>query len=134
MENKKWYAVKMNPADNDWDTGSFDRAEAEKMVVNLTSHFRKDGYIVVIDVTLNNGGDVIQIDNIRLDEIHPEDFDPAMYAAYKINASETWANLDDEFAYLARCADMEAEWAAADGDNVETVIRDIFNKLDICLS
>lgn len=129
MEKKLWYAVMTDRDDTDWGTGSYDREEAEKMVVNNTTFYQKDGYIAVIDE--GNGSPVSKV---CVAEILPEDFSEPMYCAYRINAADSWDYMDDFFECIARHADMEDEWASADGDNVLDVVQAIFKKLDITLS
>lgn len=116
MENK-WYAVMLDRDDNDWGTGSFDRDEAERMVVNMAEVGNRDGYLAVIE------------NDVCVDEILPEDFDRLNYYAWYVKTADTWADLDDMLSFLALNAGMESEWANADGDNVEDVIRKIGDKL-----
>ena len=59
--NSKWYAVMMDRSDSDWGTGSFDRAEAERMVVKNLDIY-PDGYIAIIENDVCTG------------TIEPEDF------------------------------------------------------------
>lgn len=48
MKNKYWYAVMTDRDDTDWGTGSFDRAEAERMVIDNLDVY-PDGYLAMID-------------------------------------------------------------------------------------
>ena len=62
MENRKiWYAVLRDEDDNDWGSGSEDRAEALQMAEEIG----EDAYVAVIDVT---DDDPLCIDEIRRDE------------------------------------------------------------------
>lgn len=109
--NEKWYAVMTDRSDNDWGTGSFERGEAEKMVVNNLDLY-PDGYIAVIQ------------NDTCVDEITTEDFDtPLMYAARIIRAHD-WEACRDDLDGLMRSVQMETEWKQADGDNFENVIRE----------
>lgn len=51
MEKKIWYAVVLDDADNDWGTGSLDRAKAEEMVAHFKSCCWTDAHIVRIDLS-----------------------------------------------------------------------------------
>ena len=106
----KWYAVMTDRDDTDWGTGSFDRGEAEKMVVRNLDIY-PDGYIAVID------GDEC------VDEITTEDFaTPYMYAA-RIKKAHDWEACRDDLDGLMRSLQLDSEWAQADGDTFEAVIR-----------
>lgn len=60
MENKIWYAIMMDNDDQDWGTGTFDKAEAIQRVKDLRSDY-PDAYIAVID----DGHDPVCIEEIR---------------------------------------------------------------------
>ena len=110
MENEKWYAVMTNRDDNDWGTGSFDRYEAEKMVVKNLDIY-PEGYIAVI------------VNDTCVDKIATEDFSaPFMYAARVIKAHD-WDACQDDLNGLMRSIQLETEWSEADGDTFEDVIR-----------
>ena len=60
---KYWYAVMKDNEDDDWGYGSYDLAEAQKMVEKFP-----EGYIAVIDEGLDengNPGDPICVEEIR---------------------------------------------------------------------
>lgn len=106
----KWYAVMTGPNDDDWGTGSFDRGEAEKMVVKNLDIY-PDGYIAVIE------------NDVCVDEISTEDFSTEyMYAARVIKAHD-WDACRDDLDGLMRSLQLESDWAQADGDTFEDVIR-----------
>lgn len=56
MEKHYWYAVMRDDVDADWGTGSYDLAEAKRILENYP-----DGYIAVIE----EGDDPICIEEIR---------------------------------------------------------------------
>ena len=119
MEGKKWYAVMLNRKDDDWGTGSFDFEEAQKMVVNNTTEHQRDGYIAVIE------------NDVCVEEIKPDDFDPIWYSAYTINQAKDYGFLEKDFERLAYWADLSDEWATVEPENIDTVIQKIFDKLGI---
>ena len=61
MENGKiWYAIMKDNDDQDWGTGTLDKAEAIKQVKELREDY-PDAYIAVI----SDNGDPVCIDEIR---------------------------------------------------------------------
>ena len=120
MESKKWYAVMTNRDDDDWGTGSFDRYESEKMVIKNLD-FYPDGYIAVIE------------NDVCVDEISTEDFcTPFMYAARIIKAHD-WNEAQDDLNGLMHSIQLDSEWAQADGDTFEDVIRKAGNMIGVDL-
>ena len=51
MKKKIWYATVLDDADNDWGTGSLDRAKAEEMVAYFKSCGLTYAHIVRIDLS-----------------------------------------------------------------------------------
>ena len=51
MAKKIWYATVLDDADNDWGTGSLDRAKAAEMAAYFKSCGRPDAHIVRIDLS-----------------------------------------------------------------------------------
>ena len=70
LGNRRWYAVMRDTDDTDWGTGSFDYAEAVKMVQDWRADGDADAYIAVIEVGLDGE------DGTCVDEIH-DDFGEA---------------------------------------------------------
>ena len=120
MKNEKWYAVMNDRDDDDWGVGSYDGDEAQKMVIRNIDIY-PDGYIAIIE------------NDTCIGEIHPEDFNPIYYNAYKIVTAKDWNECRDELQSLARWLDMESEWENADGDTFENVIREMGKKIGIDL-
>ena len=60
MENKHFYAVMMDNEDCDWSYGSYDLAEAQKMLEHYRADY-PDSYIAVIEM----GHDPICVDELR---------------------------------------------------------------------
>lgn len=113
--------------DDDWGIGSFDRVEAERMVIrNLDIH--PDGYIAVIDE-----GDGTPISKICVDEITPDDFTPIYYHAANIIRAHDWEEAADDLNSLADRLDMKKEWEKADGDTFENLIREMSKKIGVDL-
>lgn len=56
MKKNFWYAVMQDSEDSDWGCGSYDLAEAKKMLESYP-----DGYIAVIEM----GPDPVCVDEIR---------------------------------------------------------------------
>ncbi|MBP3673485.1 MAG: hypothetical protein J6J18_06620 [Oscillospiraceae bacterium] len=61
MEKTYWYAVMQGNYDDDWGYGSYNLAEAEKMVESFQNQGYTDAYIAVID----EGNDPICVEEIR---------------------------------------------------------------------
>ena len=51
MEKKIWYATVLDDTDNDWGTGSLDRAQAEDIVAYFNSCGWEDAHILRIDLS-----------------------------------------------------------------------------------
>lgn len=118
---KKWFAVMSGPDDDDWGTGAFEQTEAERMVVKNLDIY-PDGYIAVIE------------NDTCIDTLKPEGFSaPYMYASRIIKAHD-WEEARDDLDSLMRQLGLDKEWAGADGDNFEAVIRKAGHMLGIHLA
>ena len=120
MNNEKWYAVMRDHSDDDWGTGSFDQVEAEKMVVNNLDAY-PEGFLAVIE------------NDSCVEEIEQEDFSPVNCYAARIIKAHDWEEAQDDLDHLAHWLDMDEEWAAADGDTSEDVIRKMGEKIGVDL-
>lgn len=127
MMGKRWYAVMTGRDDTDWSWGSYDREESERIVVNNLDRY-PNGYIAVIDE-----GDSSPWSKVCLRKIRPEDFSDVFRLAAVVLKAHDYDACRDELAELAKLADIEDEWKAADGDNFKKVIRKMQFILDVDL-
>ena len=126
MENKKWYAVMTNHYDDDWGTGSFDKEEAMRMVIDNIDKVDpynqctcEDGYIAVIE------------NDTCVEEIEQEDFDAPYYYAARIVKAKDWDEARDDIEHLMYWLDMEKEWNQADDMTFEDVIHEEGKKIGV---
>ena len=83
------------------------------------------GALCVLTNYINAYEDVVSIKEISFERYH------ALKIAFAIREADTWDDCENECAELCRLANMESEWAEADGETFEAVLIDAAKKLDV---
>ena len=68
---------------------------------------------------------VVSIKEISFERYH------ALNTATAIREADTWEDCENECAELCRLANMESEWAEADGETFETVLIEAAKNLNV---